>query len=287
LNREGEANTVTVFDATRPGPSIRDRQHATGTKAFVIEATDGITSRAARPIRNHELLTALGYELQTRKEMTKQHKWEHTYERITDTAPSHTLAPLFTALQYAETRKAEQELEEEWKDETGNTYGEPTRAKTLTTRVINRWTTLPTPTTEMWQQATDQDPDLHLIKTTLMNNAELQRAPLENKRYHKEWAEGKLEVKDGIIFQLEEPKASRIRQLQRRVVPKSLIPTILAAYHATPLAGHTGLYKTYWRIAARYWWPGMSTDVREAVLNCGHCRLANATSHHAQQVLKA
>jgi hypothetical protein len=139
----------------------------------------------------------------------------------------------------------------------------------------------------MWQQATTQDHDLNIIKTILETEGELLKATLEKKAYYKEWSEGKLNVEDGILYQLEEPKASRIRQLQRRVVPKSLIPTILAAYHATPLAGHTGLYKTYWRIAARYWWPGMSKDIREAVLNCGHCRLANATSHHAQQILKA
>ena len=139
----------------------------------------------------------------------------------------------------------------------------------------------------MWKQAIANDPDLSLITSTLLNTTELPRAQLENKTYHKEWTGGKLDIEDGIIYQLEEPKASRIRQLQRRVVPRSLIPTILAAYHATPLAGHTGLYKTYWRIAARYWWPGMSRDVREAVLNCGHCRLANATIHHAQQIIKA
>jgi hypothetical protein len=97
----------------------------------------------------------------------------------------------------------------------------------------------------------------------------------------------KIELRDSILYQLEVPKATQIRQLQRKVIPKLLIPTILAPYHTTPLAGHTGYYKTYWRIAARYWWPGMNQTIREAVLNCGHCRLANSTNHHAQHILQA
>jgi hypothetical protein len=47
------------------------------------------------------------------------------------------------------------------------------------------------------------------------------------------------------------------------VIPQ---PTILAALHATPLAGHTGFYKTFWHIAAQNWWPGMSSNVQKAVL---------------------
>ena len=128
-----------------------------------------------------------------------------------------------------------------------------------------------TNTTETWRQATYQDPDLKLILTTIDANGELQKAPLENKQFYTEWMEGKLESEDGILYQFEEPKATRIRQLQRKVVPKSLIPTILAAYHATPLAGHAGLYKTYWHIVARFWWPGMSQDIQRAVLDCAHC----------------
>jgi Integrase zinc binding domain len=46
-----------------------------------------------------------------------------------------------------------------------------------------------------------------------------------------------------------------------------------------------GFYKTYWRIAARYYWPSMYSDVRKAVLECGHCILGNNTSHQAQQIL--
>jgi hypothetical protein len=94
-------------------------------------------------------------------------------------------------------------------------------------------------------------------------------------------------LEEGILYQLEQPKATRIRQLQRKVVPLTLRPTILAAYHVTPLAGHTGVYKMYWRIAARFWWPEMSRDIRQAVLNCAHCRVANMASHEAQQVIGA
>jgi hypothetical protein len=60
---------------------------------------------------------------------------------------------------------------------------------------------------------------------------------------------------------------------------------IYMAYHATPLAGHVGVYKTYWRIAARYYWPGMYNDIRKAAVECGHCILGNNVSHQNQPIL--
>lgn len=109
-----------------------------------------------------------------------------------------------------------------------------------------------------------------------------------NTKYHSELTSQRLILEEGIIYQLEQPKATRLRQLQRKVVPTTLRTIILAAYHATLLAGHTGVYKTYWRIAARFWKPEMSKDVRRAVLYCAHCIVANTASHHqAQQILGA
>ena len=113
------------------------------------------------------------------------------------------------------------------------------------------------------------------------------RAQFTTKKYHTELSNQRIILENGILYQLEQPKATRIRRLQRKIVPLSLRATILAAYHATPLAGHTGIYKMYWRIAARFWWPEMSTDVRKAVIECAHCRVANAASHQAQQILGA
>jgi hypothetical protein len=163
--------------------------------------------------------------------------------------------------------------------------GSNARVFHLSEKVINRWTTLPLPTTETWINATDQDPDLKLLKSALENDRTAKRSQFTAKKYHTQLTHERLIVKDGILYQLEQPKATRIRQLQRKVAPLSLRATILAAYHATPLAGHAGIYKTYWRIAARFWWPELSKDVRKAVLECAHCRVASAASHHAQQIL--
>jgi hypothetical protein len=127
----------------------------------------------------------------------------------------------------------------------------------MTEQIINRWTTLPLPTTETWRNATDQDHDQWLIKVALTHDQVPIRAEFINKKYHSKLTSKRMILKEGVIYQLEQPKVTRIRQLQRKVVSTTLRATILAAYDATPLAGHTGVYKTYWRIAARFWWPEM------------------------------
>jgi hypothetical protein len=128
-------------------------------------------------------------------------------------------------------------------------------------RVINRWTTIPMPSEKDWRDATKEDSDTNYIYEMLDNGNRLNYGRLENKRYYKEWTEGKLEVEAGILYQWEEPKATKIRQLRRKVVPTKLRQTIFVTFHATPMAGHVGLYKTYWRIVARFWWPGLYTYV--------------------------
>ena len=167
-------------------------------------------------------------------------------------------------------------------------YGNDASVFTLTEKAINRWTTLPLPTTETWIKAIEQEPDLRLLKHALQNKIIPLRALFTNKKYHNELTSHHLCLENGMIYRLEQPMATRIRQLQRKVVPLTLCPTVIAAYqHVTPLAGHTGVYKTYWHIAARFWWPEMSRDIQKAVLECAHCRVANVASHQAQQIIGA
>ncbi len=162
----------------------------------------------------------------------------------------------------------------------------PAILSTFTSRVINRWTTIPMPTENTWRDEYTKDEDTryaieHLTKGTDMKYASFTEG---NKSYFKQWTERKLEVSNGILYHWEEPRATKIRQLRRQVVPKGLRRTVIVAYHATPLAGHVGIYKTYRRIVTRYWWPSLLRDVKEAVTTCAHCIVGNSTQHKGQKM---
>jgi hypothetical protein len=319
--RDGnETKEICIFNINRVGPASANQRCCFGSHAFAIEATDGIASQKARPIRQHELLKAHGFEEAQIKELTgRDTEWEQTFDRLKEVAPVQSWEPLIAALHSAKVEEATAETErlycqqinsaeeedprrhftdskacfavaetEELLTERTDHHGNDARVFTLTEKVINvRWTTLPLPTTETWIKAIKQEPDLRLLKQALQNKTIPLRALFTNKKHHNELTSHRLCLENGMICQLEQPMATRIRQLQREVVPSTLRPTILAAYHATPLAGHTGVCKTHWRITARFWWPEMSRDIRKAALECAHCRVANAASHQAQQIIGA
>ena len=115
----------------------------------------------------------------------------------------------------------------------------------------------------------------------------MDRHSLTNKAYFDPFDKQLFEVEEGILYYAKEPAAMNISQLRRRVVPKSLQHVVIIAFHSSPMAGHVGFYKTYFRIAIRYWWARMYSDIREAVIGCAHCALTNATSHESQQIIQA
>jgi hypothetical protein len=92
-------------------------------------------------------------------------------------------------------------------------YGTDARVFTMMEQVINRWTTLPLPTKETWLKALEQDPDLRRLKTALQNKQVPPRAQFTNTKYHTELKSERLLLEDGLLYQLEQPKATRIRQL--------------------------------------------------------------------------
>ena len=57
-------------------------------------------------------------------------------------------------------------------------------------------------------------------------------------------------------------KHNGTRYVDRIVVPESYRNEILRVGHAIPLSGHMGNAKTLDRIAAHFFWPGLSSDVR-------------------------
>jgi transposase InsO family protein len=61
---------------------------------------------------------------------------------------------------------------------------------------------------------------------------------------------------------------------QQLVIPKSMIERIIKAHHNDQAGGHYGTKRTYQRIAAKYWWPGMLTDVTRKTKECEACQKA-------------
>lgn len=57
----------------------------------------------------------------------------------------------------------------------------------------------------------------------------------------------------------------------REVVPKFRRAELLRKHHDEPTAGHLGIFKTFERIARRYFWPKMKADVTRYVNRCHVC----------------
>ncbi|KAG5276770.1 hypothetical protein AALO_G00109540 [Alosa alosa] len=77
-------------------------------------------------------------------------------------------------------------------------------------------------------------------------------------------------LRGGILYH--QPDGGREERL---VVPTQLHSRVLAMGHSIPWAGHLGLPKTYARIAARFFWPGMYKDVQEFGRACSECQLTS------------
>lgn len=58
------------------------------------------------------------------------------------------------------------------------------------------------------------------------------------------------------------------------VVPKSSRDSVLSECHDDPKSAHFGVQKTIDRVMDRYYWPGLSRDVREYVKKCVVCRMS-------------
>ena len=50
--------------------------------------------------------------------------------------------------------------------------------------------------------------------------------------------------------------------------------------HGTPLAGHLGVEKTYHKVLAHFYWPGLHGDVKRFCKTCHVCQLAGKPNQH-------
>jgi Integrase zinc binding domain len=266
---------------------------------FVVPTADMGLKQSVQPVRDHELFALYGFPPDFAKTVVNL-PWREKDLLLLWSMPKQSIKRVISVLQMAEMQAADDRMATLAK-EAGETpvkdlsvvpsfYCSPRNEDEApfcfaTSQVINQWTTIPCPTMDEWKDESSKDPDVAYLIERISAKKTVALAKLSEKEYYQVWAKNQLEVEDGILYQWEYPKVARVRQLRRRVVPIGSHQAVYTAYHATPLAGHVGFYKTYWRIAAQYYWPSMYSDVKKAVIECGHCILGNNTSHHAQQIL--
>lgn len=280
--------TIPVFDVDFTAPRLERRELRALDSAFVICTDDDIYGNTIRGIRPHELLVLYGFDDTERNELVAINQ-DLLWARLEFQPPRQSVQTVLMSLYFAERQASDTriEMDREAIEVQAEQDGILPHVSTMTSLVLNRHTTLPMPDIQTWRQETARDHDLSIVLQALEQQGDLDKSQLSNKVYFSEWRLNHLEAEDGIVYRYETQRRARIRQIRARVVPPALRRIVISALHVSPMSGHTGYYKTYWRVAARFWWPSLSTDIREAVLGCGHCRLANATSHEAQQVLRS
>lgn len=87
-------------------------------------------------------------------------------------------------------------------------------------------------------------------------------------------------IKDGKLFRRAKNNHSLSSEfLWKEVIPSELREQVITENHAEPTAGHLGVFKTYHRLALRYFWPGMHQDVVKFVASCDKCLAYKAQNH--------
>ena len=80
-----------------------------------------------------------------------------------------------------------------------------------------------------------------------------------------------LEVHDGILYSRWVTKTSPQGYLLQLIAPQSLRSLIFKQLHSSHLAGHMGRDKTFMSVRRRFYWPGMSADIRRWCKQCDVC----------------
>ena len=70
-------------------------------------------------------------------------------------------------------------------------------------------------------------------------------------------------------------------------LPKTMVCSVLKAFHDHPMSGHFGVQRTLTRIRIRYWWPEMRKTVENYISSCERCKKFNVLRSKAPGHLKS
>lgn len=67
------------------------------------------------------------------------------------------------------------------------------------------------------------------------------------------------------------------------VIPMEVERIQIIHNHATPVGGHKGVNKTYWRIRWSYYWPNIKADAQLFIQNCRSCQMKKLVRKKTRQ----
>ena len=85
----------------------------------------------------------------------------------------------------------------------------------------------------------------------------------------REKSKPRFEVKNGLLWRKKEEERRQVTQL---AVPKPLREKVMKLAHDSIMSGHQGVKKTYDRVVAHFFWPGVHGDVERYCHSCDVCQ---------------
>jgi hypothetical protein len=243
---EGQATTKKVFNPEHPGPSIdKAIQNQFHEAPFGLLLYDEIYGTFCQGIQPHVFLRLMGEpeDIQAKNEWANDELYDQMRWRVPATTLQWAAQTIFLT---------ELATVSPVSDPFNQSQGQATVPVLLNRANIDEWTTIPLPTKQKLQQATNRDHGLNYILVAMKSNLPIKKDDLNEKAWFTEWKGNRLEEEGGIIYHYKAPKRSRLLQFRTRAVPRAFIDTILMACHTSPMSGHTNRTKTYCRVATRY-----------------------------------
>lgn len=87
-------------------------------------------------------------------------------------------------------------------------------------------------------------------------------------------------IKNKTLYRLSKNKHELTSEFSwKEVIPTEFRENVIKQNHSEPTAGHMGIFKTYRRLALRYFWPGMYQDIVKFISTCDKCLAYKSQNH--------
>ncbi|XP_034054773.1 uncharacterized protein LOC117534630 isoform X2 [Gymnodraco acuticeps] len=98
----------------------------------------------------------------------------------------------------------------------------------------------------------------------------------KNEKYVMKRRADTFRIKDGELYYICRCKQNKAEHLAKVVSTAEEANHVFEEFHCSNIGGHCGLEKTHCALIARYYWPGMESDIRKWIAHCPQCQAKRA-----------